>query len=222
MKLFADLVQRSGGNAVRRLWPKLDREARWYVMHQLGCFAGPASPQRHDLRHFEQRRAVIGEMNRQIRMLKKSIVVVQSFVAKSKEFNFVFYEYGWLSQALTATVKRLEHVKAVSSKYFGGPYDREIRSIVEAREFVQRRTSFLGKRATLSAAAIADIFELNERGLKKPSSKDIAARVQKALVRFCRGSEYDRYMSEMGTLIPDWRRPDPRQKADIQTPKSRR
>ena len=218
MRLFSELIQREGGKAVRKLWPNLDPLAQFYVMEQLGCFAGPDCPQHHHLPGFEQGPALRIEMSRQIRTLKKCIVALQNSTSKLEGWSLQFDGYGRLIHELGLTVEMLEKIKAVSSKYFGGPNDRDVRSVVEAQEYVRRRTSFPGTRHNLSPTAVADIFDLNERGLERPSSEDSVGRIQKALLRFRKGSDYQRYMDAMEELIPDSNVPLPSEEVGQTTP----
>jgi hypothetical protein len=212
MSLFSGLIQREGGKAVQELWRTLDDPcARSYVMEQLGCFAGPHSPQSFFLPRFENRRAAGAEVSRQIKGVKKYIEGMEESVRRFGSWDLRSYPYEQLIAESRGALATLQNIKTVSSKYFGGPADRETRNIVEAQEFVKRRSSFLGSPVTLNTVAIADILELNELGLDAPglknTSQDLEGWVRKSLLRFRKKPEYQEYMSAMGESIRDWTLP---------------
>lgn len=213
MRSFADLIERSDGKAVRKLWPKLDPCARSYVMEQLGCFAGGDCPQSYSFPSFKASRAVGPLVDRQIKTVKKFLEATEESTRRLANQGFYVDCYEGLLAHSRSALAILENIKTVTAKHFNGPSDREIRSMIQAQEFVKRRSAFLGSRATLTVAAIADILELNEVGQNKDSQVDEGS-IGRALRRFRAKPGYQEYMDAMGELLRDWTLQLPSQESD--------
>ena len=215
---LSELIMENQATAIYKVWSELDHVDRSIVMWRLGCFAGENAPQLLYAQRAQNARELLTEVKKQSRFLTKVITrqaeherIVGNLGFRSSGLHFTAQTgFGTASSALEAERVRLPKVAAVVKRHLIQSGKWDVKGIVIAQEYVNRRLKFLGVSDSISLNydAIAELIELIQP--PPPRSKyDTRENIRRAIERFRKDTANEAFFTSIESLIPNWERPWP-------------
>jgi hypothetical protein len=213
---LSELIMENQATAIYKVWSELDQVDRSIVMWRLGCFDGENAPQLIYAQREQSAREFLADVRKQKSFLAKVIArqaeherTASGLGFRSSGLHFTVQRGpGSLSSTLEGELARLPKVAAVVKRHLVQSGKWDVKGIVIAQEYVNRRLKFLGVSDSISLNydAISEVMELIQPPL--PSSEyDTRENIRKAIERFRGDDDNEAFFKNIESLIPYWERP---------------